>query len=149
MINSNNIVMSIYNNKFNNLIRTTISEESTVIQHKLYQVHKYTNIRMYINMHTNRKIVIYSEQIKLTSLIESIIIGAMIGTRILDSTLKALARISWLGSYTSYTPCNHVYTCTVGSHLSERIGTEGCSDNRNVRIIEVLTNSIDNTCLQI
>ena len=38
--------------------------------------------------------------------------------------------------------------CTVGSCLSERIGTEGCSDNRNVRIIEVLTNSIDNTCLK-
>ena len=37
---------------------------------------------------------------------------------------------------------------TVGSCLSERIGTEGCSDNRNVRIIEVLTNSIDNTCLK-
>ena len=34
-----------------------------------------------------------------------------------------------------------------GSRLSERIGTEGCSDNRNVRIIEVLTNSIDNTVL--
>ena len=37
---------------------------------------------------------------------------------------------------------------TVGSRLSERIGTEGCSDNRNVQIIEVLTNSIDNTCLK-
>ena len=31
---------------------------------------------------------------------------------------------------------------TVGSHLSERIGTKGCSDNRNVRVIEFLTNSI-------
>ena len=40
------------------------------------------------------------------------------------------------------------YGATVGSRLSERIGTEGCSDNRNVRIFEVLTNSIDNTCLK-
>ena len=40
------------------------------------------------------------------------------------------------------------FRITVGSRLSERIGTEGCSDNRNVRIIEVLTNSIDNTCMK-
>ena len=47
-----------------------------------------------------------------------------------------------------HTSCKQV-SCTVGSRLSERVGTEGCSDNRNVRIIEVLINSIDNTCLQI
>ena len=31
-----------------------------------------------------------------------------------------------------------VFSNTVGSHLSEHVGTRGCSDNRNVRIIELL-----------
>ena len=33
------------------------------------------------------------------------------------------------------------YRSTVGSRLSEHVGTGGCSDNRNVRIIELLIKS--------
>lgn len=32
---------------------------------------------------------------------------------------------------------------SVGRCLSEHVGTKGCSDNQNVRIIEVLAYSID------
>ena len=35
----------------------------------------------------------------------------------------------------------HINNSTVGSHLSEHVGTGGCSDNRNVRIIELLIKS--------
>ena len=38
-----------------------------------------------------------------------------------------------------------IHTITVECHLSEHVGTEGCSDNRNVRIIDGLTYDIVNS----
>ena len=39
----------------------------------------------------------------------------------------------------------HLEYSTVECHLSKHVGTEGCSDNRNVRIIDGLTYDIMNS----
>ena len=53
--------------------------------------------------------------------------------------------VSWLYIALGLNNTTRTFVITVECHLSEHVGTEGCSDNRNVRIIDGLTYDIVNS----